>query len=436
MPRYEPRDPPDSLTEAIGLGGFGPQLRPGAGASEPLSIAVLPFTDLGGAQDDEFLVDGLVDDLIADLSRIREAKVIARSTTFAFKGRPADARQVGRDLAVRYVVEGSVRRRRDAVRVNVALVETETGVQRWTDRLDVPIADWNDLGDALTGRIARALNLEVMEAASRSQSARGTPGSQAWAHALTGWVELFNKPQTPQTNERALAAMHRAVALDPDLALAWTGLAYGTLRAAMFGWDAMGRDAGMARARELAARAVQLDPSSADANYVLGGALLRSGDLAAAINANDRCLALNRNYAPALARSGLLAALAGQAESGIAPILRAMELSPRETLRAVWLGYLGTTALALGDFARTRDAAREAIAENAAFPVAHLLLAMSCAQLHATEEARAAVTACSRLWPAESIATQRASYAFAAPRFRERWDACLEALAAFGFPRI
>lgn len=423
---------PAALRLAVAVAGAGlPPLPPAPDPGGALSILCLPFQTPGGGPDEEVLADGLADDLIADLSRIREAKVIARSTAFAFKGR--DARTAAAELAVRYIVEGSLRRRGDDIRVNVALVDARSGHQTWTERIDLPLAGWHELVDRVVGRIARELNLELMLAESRTAGARAA-GTEAWSLALRGWVELFNKPQTATTNRTAMGDLNRAVSLDPGLALGWTGLAYATWRAAIYGWDAVAREDGLERAVALSRRAIGLDPSSADAHYVLAITLLRRHDLVGAEAAARTCLALNPNYAPGHANYGLIALFLGRVEETIPACERALELSPREPLRSIWHRNMALAGLVLGDVEYARRAARASVGANADYAYGQLSLAMAECAAGEPAAAREALGRFRALLPAETIASIKAFHRGADERFCTPYFALLERLEPLGLP--
>jgi len=354
---------------------------------ETLSVAVLPLANLTGHGEDEAFVDGITEDLITDLSRISGAFVIARNTSFVYKGKAADAREVARELGVRYVLEGSVRRAGEAIRINAQLVDAETGAHVWADRFDYPRADMYRVQDEITGRVARALNMELKEAVSR-RAARGRPDDLDSANlAIHGWAILFNRPQTPATNAEALPLLERAVALDPKNAEAWTGLAYVHVRAALYGWSAS-REEAERLALEAGERAVALDPRSADAHYVLGFAAHVTRQTERARRLFERCLELNRNYAPAYFWLGWVEIFDGRPAMAVPLVERAFRLSPRDGLAAVWRSAGAMAHLHLGNDEAAIAEAQKGIAENPEYPQNYQILAAVYALTGRVEAAR------------------------------------------------
>jgi tetratricopeptide (TPR) repeat protein len=273
-----------------------------------------------------------------------------------------------------------------------------------------------------------------MLAESRATGARAAAGTEAWTLALRGWVELFNKPQTATTNRTAMADLDRAVSLDPGLALGWTGLAYATWRAAIYGWDAVARDDGLERAAALSRRAIGLDPSSADAHYVLAIALMRLQDLVGAEAAMRTCLALNPNHAPGHGNYGVIAIFLGRVEETIPACERALSLSPREPLRAIWHRNMAMAGLLLGDLDYARRAALASVGANAEYAYGQLLLAMAECAAGAPEAAREAVAKFRALLPAETIASMKDFHRGAHERFRTPYFALLDRLEPLGLP--
>ena len=219
-----------------GVLGLGAQraLERGHPVDRPrLSIAVLPFSNLSGDPGQDYFSDGLTEDLTTDLSRIEGAFVIARNTMQSYRGKTVDIRQLGRELGVRYVLEGSVRRAERQVRVNAQLIDAETGAHLWAERFDRGAEDLFSFQAEATGQIARALNLQLKEAESQ-RATRGRPEHlEAVDYARKAWAELWNKPPTRETNDQAFAYLEKALALDPQVPEIWTNLSYAHTRAAI-----------------------------------------------------------------------------------------------------------------------------------------------------------------------------------------------------------
>ena len=178
-----------------------------------LSIVVLPFANIGGDPEQEHFVDGVTESLTTDLSRIRGAVVIARNTAFTYKGKPLDVKTIGRELNVRYVLEGSVQRGGNRMRVNVQLIDAETGNHLWAERFDKPLADLFDMQDEIVARLAGALNAELVAAEARRAEQAPTPDSMDLYFQGLAW---FNKGRTPDNVAQARSFFDRALAVDPD----------------------------------------------------------------------------------------------------------------------------------------------------------------------------------------------------------------------------
>ncbi len=366
-----------------------------------LSVAVLPFVNASGDELQAALVDGITDDLITDLSRIADAFVISRGTSFALQGKAIDARVVARDLGVHYVLEGNVRKSGDRVRVNAELIDSSSGAQVWADRFDVASEDTYALQDRVTGRIARALNIQLKEAVSR-RVARGRPEDLAAADLATrGWVILFNRPQTKETNEQARPLLEEAISRDPHNAEAWTALAYMHTRAALYHWSSS-RQESLQRAIEAGERAIALDPRSADAYYALGFAVRVAGDEHRARQLFERCADLNPNYAPAYFWLGFLEIYDGDPAAAIPLIEKAFRLSPRDGLAAVWHYALGYAHLLMGDDAAALQSANDALGLNPKYPNALWLRAAALGNLGRLDEAKAALVAWNEVVPGVS----------------------------------
>jgi TolB-like protein len=197
--------------------GAPAHVRPAPASEKPaaprLSMVVLPFANIGGDPEQEHFVDGVTESLTTDLSRIRSAVVIARNTAFAYKGKPLDVKVIGRELDVRYVLEGSVQRGGNRMRVNVQLIDGETGNHLWAERFDKPLADLFDMQDEIVARLAGALNAQLVTAEARGAEQAPNPDSMDLYFQGLAW---FNRGATPDNLARARSFFDRALAADPD----------------------------------------------------------------------------------------------------------------------------------------------------------------------------------------------------------------------------
>lgn len=277
------------------------------------------------------------------------------------------------------------------------------------------------------GANPRSLNLELMAVASRGHPHTGGYGSHALALAMRGWVELFNKPQTAESNRSASRWLNEALAIDAKLALGWTGLAYAAYRAASFGWDERSLVDGYRHAVELAERAIDLDPRAAEAYYAVGQSLNGLDELERAQAAHETCIALNPSHAPAYAALGQTRMFLGHPEETAVLCDRAFLFSPREPLRAIWHRSKGLAALFLDDPASAVASAQAAIALNAKYPSAYVVLAAAAMRLGQRALAESAVATLKTMPRFGTVAEVRAYQA--RPR-RERFSRMLEALLA------
>ncbi|MBL8704809.1 MAG: adenylate/guanylate cyclase domain-containing protein [Rhodospirillales bacterium] len=398
-----------------------------------LSIAVMPFANLSGRPEDDAFVDGITEDLITDLSRISGAFVIARNSSFAYKGRAVDLRQAGRELGVANLLEGSIRHVGDQLRINVQLVDAEGGAQSWADRFDIPVADRFRLQDEITGRIARTLNLELKESVSRRAARGRSQNLGAEDLATQGMAILFNKPQTRDTNEEARPILERALALDPNNAEAWAGMAYVHMRGATYGWSAS-RPESIQAALAAGERAVALDPGSTDAHYVLGYAAHFNNEFERARRLFERCLELNPNYAPAYFWLGIVETFDGNPAAAVGLIERAFRLSPREGLAGVWRSNLAVAYLLLGNDAAAVREARTGTTDNPRHPMNYAVMAAALAHLGRADEARAALERFTANGGARSLAQMKRIGRPSAEIYAQRFARYLEGLRKAGMP--
>ncbi len=266
-------------------------------ASRPrLSIVVLPFANIGGDPEQEYFVDGVTDSLTTDLSRMRGAFVIARNTAFAYKGKPLDAKMIGRELNVRYVLEGSVQRGGNRMRVNVQLIDAETGNHLWAERFDKPLADLFDMQDEIVARLAGALNTELVAAEARRAEKVPTPDSMDLYFQGLAWL---NKGRTPDNVARARGFFDRALSADPDNVDALIGSARADHVASAFLFATDPAAAFFAAEAKLK-RALSSVPDHPGAHMYLGLVQIVTKRAAQGIAECEHELALDRNLVEAL----------------------------------------------------------------------------------------------------------------------------------------
>jgi TolB-like protein len=273
-----------------------------------LSMVVLPFANIGGDPEQEYFVDGVTEALTTDLSRMTSTFVIGRNTAFTFKGKAVDLRQLGRDLNIRYVLEGSVQRSGSRMRVNVQLIDALSGNHLWADRFDKPVADLFDMQDEIVARLANALNTQLIIAEARRSERAPSPDSIDLYFQGMSW---YNRGFTPDNLSEARKLFNRALALDPGNVDAMVGIALTSLQfAATHTSD--DRAARLAEAETLVVKALSIAPEMALAHLCLGTVQIYTNRAAQGISECERALAIDRNLAAAMLisdwRSILLAA--------------------------------------------------------------------------------------------------------------------------------
>ena len=380
-----------------------PTPMPEKSAPPRLSIVVLPFANIGGDPEQEHFVDGVTESLTTDLSRIRSAVVIARNTAFAYKGKPLDVKAIGRELDVRYVLEGSVQRGGNRMRVNVQLIDGETGNHLWAERFDKPLADLFDMQDEIVARLAGALNAQLVTAEARGAEQAPNPDSMDLYFQGLAW---FNRGATPENLARARSFFDRALAADPDNVDALIGSARAELLAGalVFVTDPA---AAFAEAEAKLIKALSSVPDHAPAHMFLGFVEIVTKRAAEGIAECEHALVLDRNLALAHAFIGFGKMFIGRPEETEAHIVEALRLSPRDTLAYIWMDVGGLAQLHLGSYEQAATWYRRSIEANRNYPVIHLGLAVALAQLGRLDEAHFAVKAGLALDPAYTISRTR-----------------------------
>ena len=362
---------------------------PGKVSAPRLSIVVLPLANLGGDPEQDYFVDGVTESLTTDLSRIAGSFVIARNSAFTYKGKSPDVRQVGRELNVRYVLEGSVQRSGKRLRVNVQLIDAETGNQLWAERFDKAVIDLFDLQDEIVARLANTLDAQLMAAEARRAERSLYP--DAIELCFQGRACL-NRGISPEQLAHARGFFGRALALDPANIEALIGVAVvdATLGAGFMTDDWRAR---LLAAEATATKALSLAPSHAMAHAALGVAQMFTNRGLQGIAECEQAVALDRNFADAHAWVGLGKYFIGRAAETEAHVHEAFRLSPHDSFAFRWMLFVGLAKLQLAADVEAAAWLRRGIEANRNQPIGHILLAAALAQLGALGEARAAVQA-------------------------------------------
>jgi adenylate cyclase len=397
-----------------------------------LSIVVLPFVNLSNDPEQEYFANGITDDLTTDLSRISGSFVIARSTAFTYKGKPVDVKQIGRDLGVRYAIEGSVRRVGNQIQVNVQLLDAESGWHLWADRFDIDRADLGEAQGEITGRLARTFDLELAAAADRRIGRERAVDADVQALVLRGRACLIRSSSLP-TRQAAQRAFERALVIDPQSIEAKVYLATTLIVTLLDGWSRSSQQ-DQARAEQLLLEVLEQDSNLAKAHFAMGMLRRIHGALTEAQIELERALALDPNYANAAYQLGLVLEFRGQPEAAIPYVEKAIWLSPHDPNLGVFLAVLGACHLLLGHADQAIDLLRRGRAANPQCWYIHFWLAGALGLGRDLDEARRVLAKAIELKPDLTSQTQY--------RIRHPWEmgpayiALRAKTLAFGLRRI
>jgi TolB-like protein/Flp pilus assembly protein TadD len=384
---------------------------------------------IGGNPEQEYFVDGVTESLTTDLSRIRGAFVIARNTAFTFKGKAVDVKKLGRELNIRYVLEGSVQRGGNRLRVNVQLIDAETGNHLWAERFDKPTADLFDMQDEIVSRLANTLNAELIAAEARR--AERSPHPDAMDLYFQGWAYL-NRGPSPENSAQARSCFQRALLLEPNNIEALIG---GAMVDLQLGNIYLADRAERLAAAERAALAVlSLAPNHAMAHMLLGVVQALTNRGALGIAQCERALELDRNLADAHAYIGLAKYVIGRGDETEAHIRDAIRLSPRDAFASRWMMHVGYAKLQIGADADAVLWFRRGIEANRNYAITYFGLAAALAQLGALHEARLAAQEGLALDPSFTIRRWRDSASTDDPTYLAGRERICEGIRLAGVP--
>ncbi|MDP6816956.1 MAG: adenylate/guanylate cyclase domain-containing protein [Alphaproteobacteria bacterium] len=360
------------------------------------SIAVLPFNNMSEDAGQEYFADGIADDILTGLSRFHDLFVIARNSSFIYKGSAVDIKQVGRELGVRYVLEGGVRKAGDRVRITAQLIEAETGNHLWAEKYDGELADIFDLQDEITASVVGAIQTSVSFAEIERARGKHPSNLDAHDHIMRGWAEWIHPTQEGMANAKEHA--RAALALDARYATAYTLLGWADMLLLLYGWSA-DHQATIRTAKESARRAVELDDGDGAAYAVLGCSLVLSREHDTALAACERAVRVNPNLAGAAHIRGLAYVCTGRPAEGVEECRRALRLSPRDPETFGFLNTLAMCQYALRDYEAAAGTAEELVALKPDYIFGHWHVAIACAQLGRTERAERAFQEILRIKP-------------------------------------
>ena len=422
------------LTMALGASWWWFGTRDPPVTTPPPSIAILPFHNLSDDPDQEYFAAGLTADLTTDLSRLPGAIVIAHATAQTFKGRTVDARQVGRDLHVRYLLEGSVYRLGNEVRINVQLVDADTGAHLWAERFERErdqIAAWEN---EIVGRIANTLNLRLTRLESERTMRERRNNPEAYDLTARGWALVYTAKK-PEAYKAARVLFEQALALDPNAVNALAGLGWCSAVSVLNGWSRSPVQ-DIAKADATVVQILALDPNHVVAHHIRGFLLRLQGRPAAARDAFRTAVALSSNFAPSHAQLGMTELELGRPEETVKSVNHAIRLSPRDPVVGHWFAMIGMAQLHLGHFTEAVSwLARAVEADNSsptALQRAYFISALALAGR--VTEARAALTEFRESNPSANIASLRNRAYSKAPSFIAQREGLYEGLRIAGLP--
>jgi tetratricopeptide (TPR) repeat protein len=372
----------------------------------------------------------LTEDLTTDLSRISGSFVISRNTAFTYKGKPTDAKQVGRELGVRYVLEGSVRRSANQVRVNAQLIDGETGAHLWAERFDYQRGDLFQMQSEITARIARTLSLELVEAEGQ-RALRQRPNNPNAMDLVMRGTAIMNRARQGEDVSEARRLFQEAIRLDANMATAWVGLGGAFLFNSRF---SPSREEDLRQAGEAVERALALDPKSAVAHYIKATLHYQFGRLEQAVGEYEAAIALDRNFASSYGMLGATKVILGQPEEAFEHVQKAIQISPRDPSLSMWQMFVGVANLHLGRDDEAIVWLRKSVDLNPRSSFGHLFLASALGLAGQEAAARAEMAEFRRLNPGFTLSRFKVVEPSDRPAFLAQRQRVYEGLRQAGMP--
>jgi len=394
-----------------------------------LSIVVLPFKNMSGDREQDYFADGITDDLTTDLSHLEGSFVISRSTAFTYRDKPVDAKQIGRELGVRYLLEGSVRRN-ETMTVNAQLISTETGAHLWADHFDGERDKLGDLQVEIVARLANSLGVELVKAEALRAMREKPENPQAADLAMEGEAILYSHPNEAALNN-AVKQFERALALEPQNARAMRDMAISLTRRVNRRWgDDPAVD--LARAEEMIDGALAIQPEDSETHRVKSMVLAAKREWRSSIAEAELAVALDRNNAKAHADASLWKMYLGRSEEGFAGIETAFRLSPRDSAAPTWRLGVCFLRLHLAQWDEAVDQCNRAVAAGPQnwYPLVGLTAANAWAGHD--KEARKAAAQLQKIYPGFTVETWAGIHWSDDPTFNAENDRIVEGLRKAG----
>jgi len=368
--------------------------------SDRPSIAVLPFSNMSGDPEQEYFADGISEDIITGLSKLRWFFVIARNSSFAYKGKAVDVKRAARELGVRYILEGSVRKGGNRVRITAQLIDAATGKHIWADRYDGDLTDVFALQDEITKNVVAAIEPKLLEAEGLRSQSRSSEDLGAWDLVIRA-SSLFWRLTKSET-EAAIKILRQAIERYPEYGPAHSMLAFVLLISGYLGWSALDQE--VQEATKRAARAAELDDSDPWAHLALGFVAFIRRRTSVAVSEFRRALDLNPNFAAAHGYLGWTLAFDGQCDEAMKHLKEAIRMSPHDPQNAIFNTGLAVVHYLEGQYDKAVEYSSKTLQQRSAFTAGHRIHVASLAQHGNLEEAREALAKLKELHPDLSIA--------------------------------
>jgi adenylate cyclase len=398
-----------------------------------LSIVVLPFENLSGDKEQEYFADGLTDDLTTDLSHLPDSFVIARNTAFTYKGKPVDMKQIGRELGVRYVLEGSVRRDGEKVEVNSQLISTETGAHVWADRFEGERSKIGELQVDVVSRLARSLGVELVKAEALRSMRQRPNNPDATDLAMRASARFNSSGDSKSITSDVIDLSERALALDPQNERAMVALS-GTLADRVTNQWSDDPAGDLARAEKVANSALSLQPDDASAHMAMAQVFFDKQQWRAAISQAEAALADDPNYADAHANLGFWNVFLGHSENSFAGLETALRLSPRDPNVSWWQFYMCHAHTHLAQWEQAIEWCGKSIASGNQSMYPFIDLTAAYAWTGHDKEAKETVAQLRKLYPEFTVQTWAGIHWTDDPTFNAQYQRIVEGLRKAGLP--
>ena len=396
-----------------------------------LSIVVLPFENLSGDKEQDYFADGITDDLTTDLSHLPASFVISRGTAFTFKGKAVDAKAIGRELGVRYLLEGSVRRLGEKVEINAQLISTETGAHVWADRFEGERSKLGELQVDVVARLANSLGVELIKAEALRSTRERPTNPDAVDLAMQGWATLYSRAGPAYLND-SIALFERALALDPQNVRAMLGKTFALVLRAQGRTGADPRDT--ERAEKTIDAALTLEPDNSAIHELKGWVYFLKRQWGPAIAEAETAATADPNNAGAHANGSYWNMFLGRSEDGFAGVEKALRLSPRDPFVWVWRHYICHLHAHLAQWEQAIESCGKSIASNPQNWYSLVDLTAADAWAGRDKEAKEAAAQLQEAYPGFTVQTWAGIHYTDDPTFNAQYQRIVEGLRKAGLP--